>query len=125
MVSFRNQMRYDHNVSRCWIRQHHASTSHFRPSLRLLTDLQVNAASQADVDRCGELAHDCLRDNKLVPPVIGNGPLSENPEKSRCFHGYHEIAPQHSSEYGYHMNTPFTTIYSVQNVTMAEALFLL
>jgi hypothetical protein len=113
MVSFRNQMRHNHDVSRCLTRQHHASTSSPRPSLGFLTDLQINAASPADADRCGELADDCFRDNDSVPPVIVVGPLSENPEESRCFHGNYEIAPQRSSVHEYHMNTPFTTISSI------------
>jgi hypothetical protein len=113
MVSFRNQMRYNHNVSRCLTRQHHASISPTRPSLGFLSDFQVNPASPADADRWGELANDCVRDNDPVPPVIGTGPLSENPEEPRCFHGNYEIAPQQSSDHGYHMNTPFTTISSI------------
>jgi len=117
MVSLRNQVRYNHNVSRCLTRQHHASTSCSRPSLDFLSDLQVNAASPADADRFGELAHDYFRDNDSVLPVIGIGPLSENPEESRCFHGNYKIAPQHSSDYEYHMNTPFTTISSVIKVS--------
>jgi len=114
MVSLRNQVRYNHNVSRCLTRQHHASTSSPRPSLEFLTDLQINDACPADADRCRELANDCLRDdNDPVLPVIGIGPLSENPEESRCFHGDYEIAPQQSSNHEYHMNTPFTTISSI------------
>ena len=117
MVSFRNQMRYNHNVSRCLTRQHHASTSPPWLSLGFLSDLQVNAASPADADRWGELANDCFRDNDPVPPVIVTGPLSENPEEPRCFHGNYEIAPQQSSDHEYHMNTPFTTISSITKMS--------
>jgi len=103
-------MRYDHNVSRCLTRQHHASTSSPRPSPGFLSDLQVNAASPADAARWGELANDCFRDNDPVPPVIVAGPLSENPEEPRLFHGNYEITPPQSSDHEYHMNTPLTTI---------------
>jgi hypothetical protein len=103
-------MRYNHNVSRCLTRQHDASTSFPPLSLKFLTDLQMNATSPADAERCGELANDCFRDNDPVPPVTVVGPLSENPEEPRCFHGNYEIAPQQSSDHEYHMNTPFTTI---------------
>jgi hypothetical protein len=113
MVSFRNQMRYNHNISRCLTRQHDATTSPPRPSLGFLSDLPVNAASPADADRWGELADDCFRDNDPAPPVIVTGPLSENPEEPSCFHGNYEIAPQQSSDHEYHMNTPFTTISSI------------
>lgn len=113
MVSIRNQMRYNHNVSRCLTRQHRASTSFRRPSFGSLSDLQVKSTSPADADRCGELANDCFRDNDPVPPVIVTGPLSENPKELRCFHGNYEIAPQQSSDHEYHMNAPFTTISSI------------
>ena len=117
MVSLRTQMRYNHNISRCLTRQRHASTYSPRPSLGLLTDLQVNAASPADADRCGELANDCLRNNDPVPPIIVTGPLSESPEEPRCFHGTYGIATRHSSDYECHMNTPFTTISSIIKIS--------
>ena len=61
----------------------------------------------------GRASNDRFRDNDPVPPVIVTGPLSENPEELRCFHGNYDIAPQQSSDHEYHMNTPFTTISSM------------
>jgi len=113
MVSSDTQTRHNSNISRCLTRQHHSSTSSPRPSLEVWADLEMRAASSIDVDKSGNFSLEYVRDDGTVSPIIVAEPLSERPDKPRCFDEYDGIATQYSSDHDYHMDTPFTAVPSI------------
>ena len=117
MVSSDTQTRLNSNISRSLTRQHHSSTSSPRPSLEVWADLEMRAASSIDVDKSGNFSLEYVRDDGTVSPIIVAEPLSERPDKPRCFDEYDGIATQYSSDHDYRMHTPFTAVPSANNMS--------